>query len=322
MKLNLSKMLFFNTMILGIIMSISSSNWILIWCGLEISLVSFIPLMISNKKMSSEATMKYFIIQSISSAMLMLGMLIMIMKGDYNYDYILTTAILIKMGVVPFHNWVLTVAEGMEMVTMMILLTINKIAPLVIMTYLKTSFNVIVMMTVLAGSILSLNQNSIKKMIAYSSIFNMGFILSVIKLNMLWMLYLMFYSMMMFMLMNILTINNSNFVNQMTMSETIINKMSIWMMLLSLGGMPPMIGFYTKYLVMTFMVEMKMILLLMIMVMSSLMIMFMYLRMTFMSIMVYSSQTKIKLFNLNEMSYWTITLNLLLLPILFLTKTI
>nr|YP_010582948.1 NADH dehydrogenase subunit 2 [Typhlocyba choui]UGN61394.1 NADH dehydrogenase subunit 2 [Typhlocyba choui] len=322
MKLNLSGMLFLSTMTMSILMSISSSNWIMIWCGLEISLISFIPLMLSKKKMTSESTMKYFITQSISSTMLMLGMMIMIMKGDYNYEYMLMSSLLIKMGVPPFHSWVPTVVEGLSIMPMMILLTINKIAPLTIMSFLKMKLSLIIFITMIVGSIMSLNQNSIKKMIGYSSIFNMSFILSIIKSNLMWTLYLVFYFLLMFMLSLILKMTNNNFINQMVFSDSMVNKMTLWTTLLSLGGMPPMIGFYTKYMVMTLMIEMKFLTLIFMMVMTSLVVMFFYLRMTFMSIMLFSIKGKIKLFNLNNMSLWMMTTNLLLLPIMFMAKNI
>nr|YP_010582896.1 NADH dehydrogenase subunit 2 [Aguriahana juglandis]UGN61316.1 NADH dehydrogenase subunit 2 [Aguriahana juglandis] len=318
--LNSSKMLFYMTMILGIILSISSNNWITIWCGLEISLVSIIPLMISKLSISSESTMKYFIIQSISSSMLMLGMMIMIMKGDYNYDYMLMAAILIKMGVAPFHNWVLTVIEGLTFSMVIIMLTINKIAPLVLMSYLMTKISMIIILTIAIGAILGLNQNSIKKMIGYSSIFNMGFILSIMKYNLMWIVYLMLYSSLLFMLSLILKAENNKYINQMVFSGMLNNKMTLWITLLSMGGMPPLVGFSIKYMTMWYMINMKLLLIISMMIMLSLLVMFMYLRMTFLSIMSNSLTNKNKLFNSNEISMWMINFNMLTLPTLFLVK--
>nr|WRY72474.1 NADH dehydrogenase subunit 2 [Aguriahana wutyshana] len=320
MTMNSSKMLFLTTMVMGITMSISSSNWIMIWCGLEISLISFIPLMINKLTISSESMMKYFIVQSISSSMLMLGMLIMIMSGDYNYDYMLLTALLIKSGVSPFHNWVLTVLEGLSLSMLMIMLTINKIAPLTLMSYLTNKTMMIIIITVLVGAILGLNQNSIKKMIGYSSIFNMGFILSVLKFNLMWIFYLTIYSIMLLMMMVILNVNNVNYINQMVFSETISNKMSLWINLLSMGGMPPLVGFSIKYMSMWYLISMKLVLTISIMVMLSLLIMFLYLRMTFLALMNNSITNKIKMFNSNEISMYIMCVNTLTLPIMFLVK--
>nr|YP_010582909.1 NADH dehydrogenase subunit 2 [Aguriahana triangularis]UGN61329.1 NADH dehydrogenase subunit 2 [Aguriahana triangularis] len=318
--MNSSKMLFLTTMSMGIMMSISSSNWIAVWCGLEISLVSFIPLMINKMMISSESTMKYFIVQSISSAMLMLSMLIMIMKGDYNYDYMLTAALLIKAGVAPFHNWVLTVIEGLDLKMVLIMLTINKIAPITMMSYLSNKMSIIVLLTVVVGATMGLNQNSMKKIIGYSSIFNMGFIMSVLKFNLVWTMYLMIYSMLLFMMVWVLNTYNVNYINQMVFSETIINSMSLWIILLSMGGMPPLMGFSIKYMVMWYLISMNFIFMISVMVMISLLIMFLYLRMTFLSLMNNSLMNKIKLFNSNETSMIFISINMMTLPIMFMIK--
>nr|QHB74165.1 NADH dehydrogenase subunit 2 [Bolanusoides shaanxiensis] len=320
MKKNSSKLLFYSMMMTGIMMTISANNWIMMWCGLEISLISFMPLMISKLMISSESSMKYFIVQSISSSMLMLSMLIMVMSGDYNYNYLFTTAMLIKTGVPPFHNWVLTVIEGLELKSMFMLLTINKIAPLTLMSYLIMTITIIILMTIMVGATMGLNQNSVKKLMGYSSIFNMGLILSVIKINTMWMVYLLIYSTILMMMLMIVKKTMSMYVNQMIFSETILNKMNIWISMLSMGGMPPLMGFSIKYMVLMQLIQSKMIITASIMIITSLIMMFMYLRITFMSIMSNSITSKMKLFKLNEMSMMSITINMTTLTILMITK--
>nr|WRY72409.1 NADH dehydrogenase subunit 2 [Eurhadina rubra] len=320
MKINLSTMLFYTTMILGIVMSISSNNWIMMWCGLEISLVSIIPLMISKLVISSESVMKYFIVQSVSSTMLMLSMMVMVMSGDYNYNYLLVSSLLIKMGVVPFHNWVLTVLEGLDLMMVFIILTINKIAPLTLLSYVMKGVTIIIIITVVLGSTMGLNQNSVKKVIGYSSIFNMGFIITVLKFNWMWMLYMMVYSMLMIMLMLILMINKIMHINQMIFIEMLINKMSMWVVLLSMGGLPPLIGFSIKYMVMLHMISMKIMSVMLLMLLTSLIVMFFYLRMTFLSIMSNSTTLTTKMFELNEISSMIMLINLIMLPIIISMK--
>nr|YP_010583104.1 NADH dehydrogenase subunit 2 [Opamata lipcowa]UGN61550.1 NADH dehydrogenase subunit 2 [Opamata lipcowa] len=321
MLMNSSKLLFMSSMCMGIIMSISSNNWIMMWCGLEISLVSIIPQMINKYIKSSESMMKYFIVQSISSSMLMLGLMIMIMKGDYNYDYMLTSALLIKTGVSPFHNWVLTVLEGIEPFMMLILLTINKMAPLTLLSYLTSNYTLVAMMTILTGAIMGINQSSMKKIIGYSSIFNMGFMLTAMKKSMMWILYLTIYSLLMLYVIMYMNKQKISFINQMTFSELITNKISLWMNMLSMGGMPPLIGFSIKFMIITQMIKLKMMTLMSIMIMSSLLVMFFYLRMTFVSLMTKSTIQKSKLTKLNKLSSWMLIINLMTMPTLMLSKT-
>nr|YP_009775984.1 NADH dehydrogenase subunit 2 [Paraahimia luodianensis]QJA16294.1 NADH dehydrogenase subunit 2 [Paraahimia luodianensis] len=317
--MNSSKMLFMMTMWLGIIISISSNNWIMIWCGLEITLVSIVPQMINKSNNSSESMMKYFIVQSISSSILMLSLMTMIMSGDYNYSYLMTTALLIKMGVAPFHNWVLTVIEELEHYMIMIILTVNKIAPVTIMSYFNNKLNLIIMLTILTGSIMALNQSSMKKIIGYSSIFNMGFMITALKNSMMWIMYLFVYSILISYLLMYMYLNKIKFINQMIMSEMLVTKMTMWMNMLSMGGMPPLIGFSIKYMIMMYMIKSKMIVTISIMIMASLMVMFFYLRMMFSSFMINSLINKNNLLKINKISSWMLIINLISLPILMIS---
>nr|YP_010583090.1 NADH dehydrogenase subunit 2 [Hiratettix distanti]UGN61536.1 NADH dehydrogenase subunit 2 [Hiratettix distanti] len=318
MMKNSSTMLFILTMITGVIMSLSSNNWIMIWCGLEISLISFIPMMVSKSPISSESTMKYFIVQSISSSMLMLSLLIMIMKGDYNYDYMMMTSLLIKMGVSPFHNWVLTVLEGLQPIMVMFMLTINKIVPMMMISYLSTSIILIVGVTIITGSVMGLNQSSLNKLIGYSSIFNMGFLIVIAKYNMMWVCYITIYSIMLIMLLMLMKTNK--FMNQMIFSEMILPKLYFWITLLSMGGMPPLMGFSIKYMVMMHLIELKMTTMVVFMTIMSLLVMFFYLRMTFLSTMIFAMKNKMLLFKFSTMSTLILYSNMFTLPILLMTK--
>uniref|UniRef100_UPI0030024026 NADH dehydrogenase subunit 2 n=1 Tax=Limassolla fasciata TaxID=3019671 RepID=UPI0030024026 len=321
MKINLSKILFMITFMIGLLISISSNNWILIWCGLEISMMSFIPMMTSNLIITAESTIKYFIVQSVSSSLLMLGMMIMIMKGEYNYDYLVKSSLLIKMGVAPFHNWVLTVVEGMTPQIMFIMLTINKVAPITIMSYMLSSMILLICLNAFMSSIMSINQNSVKKLLTYSSIMNMSFVLIIIKLNLMWAVYFFMYSILLLMMTTLMINFSVIYINQIILTN---NKMSsnilIWMIMLSMGGMPPLVGFSIKYMVLQAMINTKMYLTLSIMILTSLIMMMVYLRMTFISMMNSSISLKITIFNMNYSSTMMLIINLSLIPMILLMK--
>lgn len=319
--MNSSKILFYRTIILGILITIRSNNWIIIWCGLEISLVSFIPLIVSKLSIASESTIKYFIVQRIRSSILMLRILVIIIKGDYSYNYVLTAAVIIKTGVAPFHNWVLTVIEGLDLFIVIIILTINKIAPLTLLRYIARRMIIIMCLTILLGRVMGLNQNSVKKLIGYSSIFNIGLILAVVKFNFIWMMYLLVYSIMLLIIYTLLKRRKINFINQIVFRGIISKKISLWINILSIGGIPPLIGFSIKYMVIIYIIKIKLTVTVIIIVMASILVIFFYLRMIFLSIIRNSLVSKIKLFNLNEISSWTTIINIFSLPIVLITKT-
>lgn len=296
-------------------MSIRSNNWIMTWCGLEISMVSFIPLIINKLIISSESSIKYFIVQRVRSIILMLSIMVIIIKGEYNYNYILITSLLIKVGASPFHNWVLTVLEGLNYYSAIILLTIGKLTPLTLINYIKTNLIVPILLTTLIGSIISLNQNSIKKIIGYSSIFNIALIISILKVNLLWIGYLILYSIIIIILIKITINNKTIFINQMVFSDIIVNKLTLWIVLLSMGGLPPLIGFSLKLITISYLTEIKSITLISIIIITSLMIIVLYLRITFISILNNSILNKNKMFNLKRTSIWIIIINLTTIPI-------
>nr|UFK32153.1 NADH dehydrogenase subunit 2 [Michalowskiya breviprocessa] len=322
MKFNSSKLFFLASLIVGIMVCISSNNWIMIWCGLEISLISFIPLMSSKMILTSESSIKYFLIQSISSALLILG-LIMMLSGTSVYEMIILTSIMLKMGVAPFHNWVLSIVDGLSFQCTMMLLTIMKAAPLMLMSFFKLNLNLIIIFTMMIGSILGLNQSSTRKIMAYSSIFNMGLILCTINVNMNWVMYYTLYSLVVVSVIMIMAKMNVNYINQMvTNDKSLSMNINLWFMLMSLGGMPPFLGFVMKLIVIEFLIKQSMILMMIILIISSLMVMFFYVRMTYLSVLLFSSQTKMINMNMDLINSEILMLNIMILPVTLYIKAL
>nr|QUI77245.1 NADH dehydrogenase subunit 2 [Empoascanara gracilis] len=317
MKLNSSNLFFLSFMIVGIMLCLCSNNWIFIWCGLELSLITFLPLMQNKLIISSESILKYFIIQSVSSTILILGLLMMVVM-KFNYEFMISIALMMKMGIGPFHLWLLSVMSGLHSVPMILLLTVLKISPLVILSLVNTISNsIFIMITMLAGSISGLNQNSTKKIIAYSSIFNMGLILMVIKNNSIWLCYLFIYSIMMLILISLMLNLNLIYINQIIFNEDLMwNKMNLWLILLSMGGMPPLIGFTIKLMVIEFTISNFLIFNTMLIVLLSLLIMYFYLRMTYLSLMFFTVSPKWMLLNLKKLSSSIMLINILSLPMI------
>nr|QZR91889.1 NADH dehydrogenase subunit 2 [Ujna puerana] len=320
MKLNSSNMLFYYTLILGMLTTISSNNWMMMWAGLEISLMSFIPLMSGGIK-GSESSMKYFIIQSMSSSLLMLSILLMMVK--LNYNYMICVSLLIKMGVAPMHNWILSIVNGLDYISLFMLLTIMKIGPLTLLSYINQNIELFIMTSLIFGSILGLNQNSIRKVMSYSSIYNMGYIISVINKNMIWFLYLMMYSVVLMMIILLLKKLKINYLNQFMINDmSLESKMSMWISMLSLGGMPPFLGFFPKLMIIQMMLTNNMIFIVVLMILSSLVVMFFYIRMMFVMLISYSMMMKWNLLKVNKISFIYMSMNIFMFPVMVLTKSL
>nr|WMQ53052.1 NADH dehydrogenase subunit 2 [Empoascanara sp.] len=322
MKINSSKVFFLSFMIVGVMICLCSNNWLFIWAGLELSLITFLPIMQSKFIVSSESIMKYFLIQSISSGILIIGLMIMLTKL-INNSTIMTMAILMKMGVAPFHSWIISVVEPLQPLALTLILTISKIAPLMILSFTQISISMIIVITLVTGSVLGLNQSAVKKLITYSSIFNLGFMITSIKNNYIWLTYLIVYSLLIVMTIWVFNKINSVYINQLIFNEELmVNKYTLWMNLLSMGGMPPLMGFSIKLMIIEFAISKMMITNLFLMIVLSTVVMFFYLRMTYLTLMFYSYTPKWSTLTVKKMSLLVIMINLITTPFVLMIKAL
>nr|YP_010140039.1 NADH dehydrogenase subunit 2 [Balala fujiana]QQK57694.1 NADH dehydrogenase subunit 2 [Balala fujiana] len=321
MKLNSTKMLLLWSMTIGVMISMSSNSWIMMWSGIEISMMSLIPLMSSNSILSSESCTKYFIIQSSSSMIMIMSFMMMISKNMLNYEMILLTSLMMKIGVVPFHNWVLSVIEGLNYLMMFNILIIMKMAPLTMMSYLNSMMVMVPMLTMILGSIMGINQNSLRKMLGYSSIFNLGILILSTKSNTVWLSFMAMYTIMMISIISFINKMNFNYINQMSISnhKKMLN-LKLWIILISMGGMPPTLGFSAKLLVIEFLIKTKTMMNLTIMIMTSLLVMFFYMRLAISTITYSSNMNKTKLSLSKESSTNLMMINLISLPVMMSLK--
>nr|YP_009907543.1 NADH dehydrogenase subunit 2 [Bothrogonia yunana]QLI54100.1 NADH dehydrogenase subunit 2 [Bothrogonia yunana] len=292
MMMNSTLFLFFNTMVLGVMVSISTNNFIMIWSGLELSLMSFIPLMSNSNLLSSESMMKYFIVQSMSSSIMISGLVLMGINTMQS-EYMIVSSVMMKIGMAPFHNWMLTVIEGITYEMMLIMFTMMKVPPLMMISYMNVTLYLPIMISLIVGAIWGINQNSLRKMLGYSSIYNMAYMCSCIKMVSVWSMFMINYAIvvtsviMVFLKMNVFYFNQM-MVNSFKKSMNI----SIWLLMLSLGGVPPMMGFLGKLMVLEYLISINQFLLTAMMIISSLPVMFYYMRCSFMSMTMSSISMK------------------------------
>jgi NADH-ubiquinone oxidoreductase chain 2 len=103
-------LLLYISLIVGTILSLSSTQWIIIWVGIEVNLISFIPLItLTNNFQETEAAIKYFTAQAIGSIIILYGGIIItrdyLEPGEYKYIRLLTLIGLItKLGIAPTHT--------------------------------------------------------------------------------------------------------------------------------------------------------------------------------------------------------------------------
>nr|AUW38577.1 NADH dehydrogenase subunit 2 [Cryptacrus comes] len=277
-----SKILFWIIMSYGTILTLSSNNWISMWMGLEINMMSFIPLINNKNKSTSEAMMIYLLTQSVSSMLLMFSVIIMNLTMNNMMYNLIMVSLLIKLGAAPFHMWLPEMITKMSWINGMLLMTWQKIAPLMMMNNLTLNNKILyttVILSVMVGTLGGLNQMSLRKIMGYSSINHLGWMLSLSKTKSYWINYLMIYSIMVIMMCWMFNQYNMIHLNQVNnMNLTFTEKMNYITAMLSLGGLPPFLGFLPKWMVIQTMMNNQLIMMMIIMMMCSLISLFYYMR--------------------------------------------
>nr|YP_009927070.1 NADH dehydrogenase subunit 2 [Trachypenaeus curvirostris]ART64893.1 NADH dehydrogenase subunit 2 [Trachypenaeus curvirostris] len=299
MSFSSSQMLFMSTLILGTVLSVSSTSWFGVWIGLELNLLSFIPMIsLKNNQYSSEAALKYFLIQALGSSIIVLSASLMLIKST-SANLLLTIALLLKAGAAPFHFWFPSVMEGLQWPQAIILMTIQKIAPLSLLSYLDSSTQPIlfsaIILSALVGAMGGINQTLLRKIMAYSSINHMAWMITAMTISETsWLLYFLFYC---FLASSIALLFNfqeashiSHIMNHTSASPKV--KILTFMSLLSLGGLPPFTGFIPKWFIIQEMSSTDLFFTLLILLASALFTLFYYLRISITTLMMSSLKTK------------------------------
>nr|QCF39629.1 NADH dehydrogenase subunit 2 [Glomeridesmus spelaeus]QCF39642.1 NADH dehydrogenase subunit 2 [Glomeridesmus spelaeus] len=297
------KPLFFVIMIIGTLISISSTSWFSIWMGLEINMIAFISMLFKNSKSSAEIIMKLFLIQAVASLTILFFSIfssmfnLTISNIIMNKYYMIMIPLLLKMASAPLHFWMPALANGLSWLYLFILISWQKLAPLFLMFnfMFMDLFIIIIMMNLIIGSVMGINQTSMKKIIIFSSINHMGWMLSSILISeTMFIFYFIIYMIsiipiiMMFYKSNIPSLNNLLF----NKSKSIMFMLMFSFNILSMAGMPPFVGFIMKIIIFN---QLKMTMLISItMILTSLISLFFYTRLIYTSSSILISMSKIK----------------------------
>nr|YP_010489139.1 NADH dehydrogenase subunit 2 [Romerolagus diazi]UFI48411.1 NADH dehydrogenase subunit 2 [Romerolagus diazi]UWJ89980.1 NADH dehydrogenase subunit 2 [Romerolagus diazi] len=289
------------TMFLGTMITVFSSHWLTMWVGLEMNMLAFIPILINKATpRSTEAATKYFLTQATASMILMMaitlniidtGQWTVINPQNHLTPILIMLALIIKLGMAPFHFWVPEVTQGVPLKSGLILLTWQKLAPLSILYQISPSIDSTMMMMVGVMSIMvggwgGLNQTQLRKILAYSSIAHMGWMAAIITFNPNIMLlnliiYILLTTPMFIMLMqhsNTTTLSLSQMWN-----KTPLMISAMLMTLLSLGGLPPLTGFIPKWIIIQELTKNDNIIMPTVMAMLALLNLYFYLRLIYSS---------------------------------------
>jgi len=229
---------------------VSADTWIMMWVGLELNVLVFIRIMFNySNTLTGERIVRYFLVQVLGSLIFLFA----VTAGGRLYQMfgtslLVTLAIALKLGCAPLHQWFPGVVEGISWTRFSFLLTFQKIAPFVVLLQ-NCEVNLvfaIALMSAVVGGFGGFNQLFLRKLLAYSSITHIGWILMAIEMYLVFWFYYGLYMLILSFLISIFLAKNLYSVSLLFRDY---NDRPILLTLLSLGGLPPLLGFLPKLMV-------------------------------------------------------------------------
>ena len=312
--------------IVGMMLMVSANNMLMLYLGLELLSLCLYALVAFNRDdgNASEAAMKYFVLGAIASGMLLYGMSIVYglsgslqlseiaqavsnTEGDQTLGMIfglvfIVVALAFKLGAVPFHMWMPDVYHGSPTAVTALIATAPKLAGFaMIMRLLVEALGglqadwqqMVIVLSVLSlavGNVIAIAQTNLKRMLAYSTISHVGFILLGILAGTAEgyssaMFYTIAYTMMSLGSFGIIMLMSRKGFEADNISDlTGLNQRSPWfafimmVLMLSMAGVPPTVGFWAKLAVLTAVVDVDLVWMAIIAVFFSIIGIFYYLR--------------------------------------------
>nr|QLD97115.1 NADH dehydrogenase subunit 2 [Dermacentor rhinocerinus]QLD97128.1 NADH dehydrogenase subunit 2 [Dermacentor rhinocerinus] len=277
-------MFFKKTMIwvilVSILISTSSNSWFIFWLAMEINLMSFIPIMNNYKIKNCNSMITYFIMQSFSSSLFFIASFQFNLSNSSFMLSIINISLFIKLAIIPFHFWLISISESLNFNALFLLLSFQKIIPLFILSkFIMNQMISVILISTLFSSILALNIKLIKKLLIFSSIAHQGWMMMLIlkKINF-WFSYLLMYSVIIYSIIELCKNFKLYSMSKITINKmNLSNKINMITMLLSLGGMPPFLGFFMKMFAIYLLMHYN-FLIIAILIISSLINLFFYLK--------------------------------------------
>lgn len=319
---------------LGAMVMSSANHFLMMYLGLELLALSTCALIAVRRDqlISIEAAMKYFVLSALASGMLLYGISMLYgAAGGLSFDQVAAYAhsaqfnpmffvfglvfvlagVAFKLGVVPFHGWVPDVYQGAPSSTVVFLSTVPKIALVVVLSRLLSQAFVnqlevvssllmyLAVASLIVGNTAALVQTTFKRMLAYSAIAQLGFVLLAVVADIALVLsggqtqlllssalfYVLTYSFNSLLAFAILFFVSTKHKEIELISDLNgLNRRSPWLafclmlVMLSMAGIPPMIGFFAKFYVVAILIKQGLVYLGVFAVLMSVVATFYYLR--------------------------------------------
>nr|YP_010698160.1 NADH dehydrogenase subunit 2 [Brueelia nebulosa]WCF77121.1 NADH dehydrogenase subunit 2 [Brueelia nebulosa] len=261
---SMKSMIMFN--LIGSLIIASSSSWFSIWMGVEITSMTAFSIILSVRPslISKINSWKYYMVQCYSSCIFFACILCLSNSSPYSsysnfYWMVIFMSMILKMGIIPFHGWMFHISSSLPWNIFLILSTIQKIGPLLIISEcsksLSSSFTVDLTISLMISllSISGMAIYSVRYFMITSSIINTAWMISSAQMSKFtFVAFILFYFAH---LVNLFLFFNKEFVIPLEslismMKKPLIYELMKVMTIMSLIGIPPMLGFFMKMSIM------------------------------------------------------------------------
>ena len=222
------------------------SSLIIQWIILEINMLRVIPLLLArNRRTRASRAIKYFIRQRLASLLFIIAALLGAEK--IISVAIITIRLLFKLGIPPFHSWVITLLPGLNPIAVLIILTVQKFIPLIILSCIGFSrrWLALILGSRLVVLLTTIATTSLYDILFLSSIRNGVWIVTLVSLTRWWVIFFIVYCLLVLrvvVLFNRLKIFSLSHIIALSSGSGLLIIISLF----NLGGLPPLVGFFIK----------------------------------------------------------------------------
>ena len=210
---------------LGTVRALSNNSWPLIWLGLELNLISFVPTIIKQETNKKPAII-YFIIQRIGSIILLSAGILTELKTSL--VFFLLIGLVIKLGAAPLHFWLPRILVNLETLGLYLIIRWQKLAPIILIATIIIRKDILSYFNLWTGTILILAISRPIIVIIFSGVGQIGWLIAIHSKILIFFLFIYFIILMP--IIKFLKTKSKNF---------------LWG-ILNAGGLPPFSGFIIK----------------------------------------------------------------------------
>ena len=235
--------------VIRIILGLSSLNLIGSWVALEINLIRFVVFLITTYKPIPGVGVKYFLIQSLGSGIFALAILLRGLLSSRLFEFFFVTSIIIKLGVAPFHFWLLHISKEVTWEEFFLLRRGQKVIPLFLILQAPVTYLIVIRAIRALWAILAIFIRSLKTIFVCSSVLSLSWM--IISCNrVIRILFLLGYSIGLLIVRRLFSVFQVDHVRQAWISfSRILIGIVYFFGIFFMSGTPPFLGFFIKLII-------------------------------------------------------------------------